>query len=203
VDRHVVPCGLRGAAAADGVAVRPARPARPLLITSCIGYAVLGHPFFLMAASGSIELAVVAQLLMVLLYVPYAGACPAFYAEIFPTRVRYTALSIGYNIAVAIFGGFAPFTATFLVRVTDNRHAPAPMSSSPQSSLSSSYCGPAKLRLCRCDDRLDIEDVISHRSFQLERPRSIARRRCPPFSEKLVSAMTHCSGIPALRSPAK
>jgi MHS family proline/betaine transporter-like MFS transporter len=70
-------------------------------------------------------LAVVAQLLMVLLYVPYAGACPAFHAEIFPTRVRYTALSIGYNIAVAIFGGFAPFIATFLVRVTDNSHAPA------------------------------------------------------------------------------
>jgi MFS transporter, MHS family, proline/betaine transporter len=67
----------------------------------------------------------VAQLLMVLLYAPYAGASPAFYAEIFPTRVRYTALSIGYNIAVAIFGGFAPFIATFLVRVTGNNHAPA------------------------------------------------------------------------------
>jgi hypothetical protein len=40
---------------------------------------------------------------MVLLYAPYAGACPAFSAEIFPTRVRYTALSIGYNIAIALF----------------------------------------------------------------------------------------------------
>jgi MFS transporter, MHS family, proline/betaine transporter len=50
---------------------------------------------------------------------------PRFYADIFPTRVRYTALSIGYNIAVALFGGFAPFIATFLVRVTDNKHAPA------------------------------------------------------------------------------
>jgi MFS transporter, MHS family, proline/betaine transporter len=39
--------------------------------------------------------------------------------------VRYTALSIGYNIAVALFSGFAPFIATFLVRVTDNRHTPA------------------------------------------------------------------------------
>jgi MFS transporter, MHS family, proline/betaine transporter len=98
---------------------------RPLLIASCIGYAVLGYPFFLMASSGNIGLALLAQLLMVLLYVPYAGACPAFYAEIFPTRVRYTALSIGYNIAVAIFGGFAPFIATFLVRTTGNNHAPA------------------------------------------------------------------------------
>jgi MFS transporter, MHS family, proline/betaine transporter len=98
---------------------------RPLLIASCIGYAVLGYPFFLMASSGNTQLALAAQLLMVLLYVPYAGACPAFYAEIFPTRVRYTALSIGYNIAVAVFGGFAPFIATFLVRLTDNNHAPA------------------------------------------------------------------------------
>jgi MHS family proline/betaine transporter-like MFS transporter len=98
---------------------------RPLLIASCIGYAILGYPFFLMASSGNIGLAVLAQLLMVLLYVPYAGACPAFYAEIFPTRVRYTALSIGYNIAVAIFGGFAPFIATFLVRATGNNHAPS------------------------------------------------------------------------------
>ena len=39
--------------------------------------------------------------------------------------MRYTALSIGYNIAVAIFGGFAPFIATFLVRTTGNNHAPA------------------------------------------------------------------------------
>ncbi len=79
---------------------------RPLLLFSCAGYIVLSYPFFLMASSGSVALAILTQLLMVVLYVPYAGACPAFYAEIFPTRVRYTALSIGYNIAVAIFGGF-------------------------------------------------------------------------------------------------
>jgi MHS family proline/betaine transporter-like MFS transporter len=72
-----------------------------------------------------VALAAAAQLLMIVLYVPYAGACPAYYAEIFPTRVRYTALSVGYNIAVAIFGGFAPFIATFLVRETGSSYAPA------------------------------------------------------------------------------
>jgi hypothetical protein len=39
--------------------------------------------------------------------------------------VRFTALSIGYNIAVALFGGFTSFIATFLVRVTGNNHARA------------------------------------------------------------------------------
>ena len=98
---------------------------RPLLLFSCIAYAVLGYPFFLMASSGSVVLAIVAQMLMVVLYAPYAGTCPSFYTEIFPTRVRYTALSVGYNIAVAIFGGFAPFIATFLVRETGSSYAPA------------------------------------------------------------------------------
>ena len=98
---------------------------RPLLLFLCIAYIVLGYPFFLMAASGSLGLAILAQLLMVVLYAPYAGTCPAFYTEIFPTRVRYTALSVGYNIAVAIFGGFAPFIATFLVHETGSNYAPA------------------------------------------------------------------------------
>jgi hypothetical protein len=31
---------------------------------------------------------------------------------------------IGYNIAVAIFDGFALFTVTFLARATGNNHAP-------------------------------------------------------------------------------
>jgi MHS family proline/betaine transporter-like MFS transporter len=98
---------------------------KPLLIGSCIGYAVLGYPFFVLAGSGRADLAFLAQLMMVVLLAPYAGACPAFYAEIFPTRVRYTALSIPYNIAVAVFGGFAPFIATFLIKVADNSRAPA------------------------------------------------------------------------------
>ena len=71
------------------------------------GFAVLGYPFFLLGSSGSAGLAFLAQFLMVAFLSLYAGSCPAAYAELFPTRVRYTALSIGYNVAVAIFGGFA------------------------------------------------------------------------------------------------
>jgi MHS family proline/betaine transporter-like MFS transporter len=98
---------------------------RPQLMVSCIGFALLGYPFFLMGSSGSANLAFLAQLLMVAFLSLYAGACPAAYAELFPTRVRYTALSIGYNIAVAVFGGFAPFIATWLIQKTGNPLAPA------------------------------------------------------------------------------
>jgi MFS transporter, MHS family, proline/betaine transporter len=98
---------------------------RPQLMVSCIGFALLGYPFFLLGSSGRADLAFLAQFLMVAFLSLYAGGCPAAYAELFPTRVRYTALSIGYNIAVAIFGGFAPFIATWLIRETGNPLAPA------------------------------------------------------------------------------
>ena len=37
--------------------------------------------------------------------------------EIFPTRVRYSGASVGYNVAYMIFGGTAPLVATYLVAV--------------------------------------------------------------------------------------
>jgi MHS family proline/betaine transporter-like MFS transporter len=98
---------------------------RPLLMASCVGYAVLSYPLFMLGSSGSAPLAFVAQFVMIFFQSLYAGPCPAAYAELFPTRVRYTALSIGYNIAVAVFGGFAPFIATWLIRETGSPLAPA------------------------------------------------------------------------------
>ena len=80
---------------------------------------------FMMAASGSATLALIAQMLMIVFLSFFSGACPAVYSEILPTRVRYTALSIGYNIAVAVFGGFAPFIATWLIGVTGSNLAPS------------------------------------------------------------------------------
>ncbi len=98
---------------------------RPLLIASCAGYVLLAYPLFLLASSGVTAWAFAAQLVLVLLLALYAGPGPAVYCELFPTRVRYTAMSVGYNIAVAVFGGFAPFIATGLIQWTGNILAPA------------------------------------------------------------------------------
>jgi len=98
---------------------------RPLMLFSCGAFIVLGFPFFLMASSGNLALSILAELLMVVCYAPYAATCASFLTEITPTRVRYTSMSVGYNIAVAVFGGFAPFIATWLVRETGSPYAPA------------------------------------------------------------------------------
>ena len=98
---------------------------RPLFIASCLGYVVLAYPMFLLASTGVPAYAFIAQLVLVVLLALYAGPGPAVYCELFPTRVRYTALSVGYNIPVAIFGGFAPFIATWLIQSTGSILAPA------------------------------------------------------------------------------
>ena len=53
------------------------------------------------------------------------GVACAVLSEAFPTRVRYTALSVSYGLSVAIFGGFAPFIGTALISVTGSPIAPA------------------------------------------------------------------------------
>ena len=46
-------------------------------------------------------------------------------AELFPTQVRYTALSVSYGFSVMIFGGFAPLVATRLITVTGSPVSPS------------------------------------------------------------------------------
>lgn len=46
-------------------------------------------------------------------------------AEIFPSRIRATGLSISYSFTVMIFGGFAQFFATLLIQLTGNPLSPS------------------------------------------------------------------------------
>jgi MHS family alpha-ketoglutarate permease-like MFS transporter len=39
---------------------------------------------------------------------------PAVFAEIFPTRIRAVGVAVPYSIAVALFGGTAPYLQTYL-----------------------------------------------------------------------------------------
>jgi MFS transporter, MHS family, proline/betaine transporter len=50
---------------------------------------------------------------------------PSFLAELFPTPLRYSGLSLTYGLASALFGGTAPALAAFLVRRTGDALSPA------------------------------------------------------------------------------
>ena len=53
------------------------------------------------------------------------GTLASFLSEIFPTKVRYSGFAFSFNVANAVFGGTAPFIATWLIHMTGNKMAPA------------------------------------------------------------------------------
>ncbi|MBL8557111.1 MAG: MHS family MFS transporter [Hyphomonadaceae bacterium] len=62
---------------------------------------------------------VVALLFLLVLYVTMVyGPIAALLVEIFPTRIRYTAMSLPYHIGNGWFGGFLPTTAFAIVAAT-------------------------------------------------------------------------------------
>ena len=99
---------------------------KPVLLASAIGYGVLAWPLFrFMVGTPTGMGLVLTQSVAAVLLAMYCGPLCAVLAELFPTKVRFTALSIGYSMAVTIFGGFAPFVATFLIRETGSPVSPA------------------------------------------------------------------------------
>jgi MHS family proline/betaine transporter-like MFS transporter len=98
---------------------------KPLLIASCLASILLPYPLFrLMLEGASVGLILACQLLIALAIALYCAALPAAIAEVFETRTRTTYLSVANGTAVALFGGFAPFVATWLIQRTGSPIAP-------------------------------------------------------------------------------
>jgi MHS family proline/betaine transporter-like MFS transporter len=55
----------------------------------------------------------------------FVGVAPAALSDLFPTDVRASGMSVSYNLAVTVFGGFAPAILTWLTENTGTRFAPA------------------------------------------------------------------------------
>jgi MHS family proline/betaine transporter-like MFS transporter len=55
----------------------------------------------------------------------FVGAAPAALSEIFPTAVRSSGMSLSYNAAVTVLGGFAPALLTWITYKTGVAYAPA------------------------------------------------------------------------------
>jgi MFS transporter, MHS family, proline/betaine transporter len=98
---------------------------KPLLFASCIGYAVLTYPLFLLLNTGNLFAAILAHVALGALLAVFISTSIAALTELFPTRVRYGGFSIGYNFSVAIFGGSSPYLAQYLVTSTGNPLSPA------------------------------------------------------------------------------
>lgn len=85
--------------------------------------AASGYP--LKAASQAIDVPRTLALLLMFIVAAAAlyGPQAAALVELFPTRIRYTALSVPYHIGVGWFGGFLPATAFAIVAATGDIYA--------------------------------------------------------------------------------
>ena len=89
---------------------------KPLLLACCIAYIMLPYPIFTYLLGGvSYTELILVQILFAILISMFSGPGPAAIAEMFPTRTRSTWMTSGYALAVAIFGGFAPFISVWLI----------------------------------------------------------------------------------------
>lgn len=100
---------------------------KPLLVASAIAMAVLAWPCFWLLTLGLLPLACMAAILLALAFAGHAGVIQAALAEMFPTTVRYSAYSIGFNLSTVIFGGSAPLLMTWLIGLTGIASIPSYM----------------------------------------------------------------------------
>lgn len=81
---------------------------RPVFIVGCVGCAGMIYAYFAAIATGSVPLIFAAGLILTgLFYSLPNGIYPAFFAEMFTVRVRYTGMAVGLQLGLLV-AGFAP-----------------------------------------------------------------------------------------------
>ncbi|HEY1746057.1 MAG TPA: MFS transporter [Xanthobacteraceae bacterium] len=99
---------------------------KPVMIVSLAFSLLVTYPLFAwVSSSPSFSNLLVMQVVLCGLFGIGNGPVSTALGEQFPTRVRSTALAIGYNLAVMMFGGFAQLFVTWLIHATGTPIAPA------------------------------------------------------------------------------
>ena len=81
-----------------------------------LGLAAFSFAFFPMLASGSFGTIVLAMAIALALHGTMYGPQAAMIAELFPTRIRYSGVSLAYQLTAIFAGSLAPIIALFLYR---------------------------------------------------------------------------------------
>jgi MFS family permease len=97
----------------------------PLLVGASVIALIIGYPMmnWLVDAPSFARLMTV-QLTFAVVYATYNGAMIVFLTEIMPAKVRTAGFSLAYSLATALFGGFTPAIATYLIGQTGDRAIP-------------------------------------------------------------------------------
>jgi MFS transporter, MHS family, proline/betaine transporter len=98
---------------------------RPVMAGGAVLTLALAYPDFALLDDATAAAAIAGQLILMVLVLLYIGPWAAAISELLPTATRFTGVAIGYQLAMAIFGGTAPLVATLLIKTTGDNQAPA------------------------------------------------------------------------------
>jgi MHS family alpha-ketoglutarate permease-like MFS transporter len=87
---------------------------KPTLLVFAIGFVVIAYPAFRLLEVGGFWPLRVVELVGVTFLAGYSANCAVVMAEQFPAEVRSTGIGLPYALAVAIFGGTAPYVTTWM-----------------------------------------------------------------------------------------
>jgi MHS family proline/betaine transporter-like MFS transporter len=97
-----------------------------IMLAMTVLFLVTSYPIFAaMVAYPSLATAILAAGWLSLVKAGYSGVLPSLLSELFPVETRATGLSFSYSVSVTIFGGFAPFIATWLIAETGDKLSPS------------------------------------------------------------------------------
>jgi len=88
---------------------------RPVYLAGAIGAMVWIFVFFALLDTGSFVLIVLATVVALVLHAAMYGTQASFIAEMFPTKVRYSGASMGYQVAGIFGGALAPIISVALL----------------------------------------------------------------------------------------
>ncbi len=88
---------------------------KTVIAGAAIAMAVAAIPCYSLITTKNVALAVLGACIMALIFAGHTAVIHILIVELFPTRVRYSAYGLGYNISSALFGGTAPFLMTWAI----------------------------------------------------------------------------------------
>ena len=87
-----------------------------VMMVGALGLLLVAYPAFsFLIAAPSTERLVATQIAVAVFMLIYTAPASAVLAELFPTPVRATGISLTYSLGVAVFGGFTPAIITALI----------------------------------------------------------------------------------------
>ncbi|UNO43639.1 glycine betaine/L-proline transporter ProP [Streptomyces sp. MST-110588] len=98
---------------------------RPVFMWGSVALIAFAYPAVVLIRQNGILMPALGCLILGLLLVCFAGTAASTLPALFPTRLRYGALSIAFNISVSLFGGTTPLVASALVEATGSEMVPA------------------------------------------------------------------------------